>query len=184
MDCGIPGKLRRVAMVVGAAMGVTSACAAEPRTIPAERANFFGDPFVQVTRAVAECPVPHGPDITREQMLRETHFRSERGLRCYQEGRCRLPNSYMYDKEIIARVAKALRVDGRFTDTSIWAEGQRRWVWLKGCVRRSEDAKAAVQLVREIDDVERVFDELQVWNQDGRRWGERSTRQPRRSSAP
>lgn len=133
-----------------------------------ERANFFGDPFVQVTKAIPACPVPQGPEITRDEMLRETHYRSERGLRCYQAGKCRLSNSYMYDKDIIARVEKAIQVDGRFTDTSIWAEGQRRWVWLKGCVRRPEDAKAAVQLVREIDDVERVFDELHVWKEPGR----------------
>jgi hypothetical protein len=150
-----------IAMMVAAAAAAIGASAAEPQ-IREERANFFGDPFVQVTKAIPECPVPEGPEITREEMLRETHYRSERGLRCYQAGKCRLSNSYMYDKDIIARVDKAIRVDGRFAVTSIWAEGQRRWVWLKGCVRRPEDAKAAVQLVREIDDVERVFDELQV----------------------
>jgi hypothetical protein len=156
-----------IAALVAAAFPTAAALAAEPRRIPEERANFFDDPFAQVTHAIAECPVPHGPEITREDMRRQTHYRAERGLRCYQAGKCRLPSSYMYDKEIIARVEKAIRVDGRFTDSSIWAEGQRRWVWLKGCVRSAEEAKAAVQLVREIDDVERVFDELQVWKKAG-----------------
>ena len=141
--------------------------AAEPRVVPEERANFFDDPFVQATNAIAECPVPHGPEVTREEMRRQTHVRAERGLRCYQEGKCRLPNSYMYDKDNVERVAKALRVDGRFTGTSIWVEGQRRWIWLEGCVRRAEDARAAVELVRQVDDVERVFNELAVWNKGG-----------------
>jgi hypothetical protein len=30
------------------------------------------------------------------------------------EGLCRLPNSYMYEKEIVARVKKAIIADGRF----------------------------------------------------------------------
>ena len=84
---------RHTAMMVAAAVSVTAAWAVEPRTIPPERANFFDDPFVQVTKAIAQCPVPHGPEITREQMLRETPFRSERGLRCFQEGTCRLPSA-------------------------------------------------------------------------------------------
>jgi hypothetical protein len=153
----------RLAMTIAAFLAASHAHAAEPRVIPEERANFFGDPFVQVTHAIAECPVPHGPEITRGEMERQTHVRAERGLRCYQEGKCRLPNAYMYDKDIVARVQKALTVDRRFAGTSIWAEGQRRWVWLKGCVRRPEDAQAAVELVRQVDDVERVFDELHVW---------------------
>jgi hypothetical protein len=152
----------RIATIVALAVVAVNACAAAPPGTSEERANFFDDPFIQVTRAIRECPVPPGPEITHEEMLRATHPRAERGMRCYQAGKCRLSNSYMYDKEIIARVEKAIRADGRFADTSIWAEGQRRWVWLKGCVRRPEDAKAAVQLVREIDDVERVFSELQV----------------------
>ena len=49
-------------------------------------------------------------------------------------GRCRLHNAYLYDKEIVPRVAIALTASGRFGDTSIWALGQRRYVWLKGCV--------------------------------------------------
>ena len=60
------------------------------------------------------------------------------------------------------RVQKAIRVDGRFTGTSVWAEGQRRWVWLKGCVRSAEQSSAMEQLVRQIDDVETVINQLVV----------------------
>jgi hypothetical protein len=127
-----------------------------------ERANFFDDPFLQLTGAIKECPVPEGPKITQAEMRAESHWRAERGTSCFQSGRCRLPNSYLYDKEIIPRVKKAIDADGRFSETSVWVEGQRRWVWLKGCVQRKEQADALEQLVRGIDDVEAVVNELVV----------------------
>ena len=96
-------------------------------------------------------------------MLAQSHVRAERGGTCYRTGRCRLPNSYLYDKEIIPRVKKAIDADGRFAQTSIWLEGQRRWVWLKGCVRSKVEAKRLEQLVRSIDDVEVVVNELVAW---------------------
>ena len=125
-----------------------------------KRANYFNDPFLQVTRGIADCPVPEGPMIAEAEMRIQAHVRIERGTRCFLSGRCRLPNSYLYDKEIIPRVEKAILADGRFADTSVWAEGQRRWVSLKGCVRSKEQAKALEQLVRQLDDVEAVINQL------------------------
>lgn len=144
---------------VGAALAAVALAAAAD---DAQRRNWFDDPFVQVTAAMAACPAPDPPLLTEEQMRREAHYRAERGTSCYRAGRCRLPNAYLYDKEIAPRVAKAITVDGRFADTSVWIEGQRRWVWLKGCVARAEQKAALEQLVRGIDDVEQVVDQLQV----------------------
>jgi hypothetical protein len=127
-----------------------------------ERANRFGDPFLQVTSAIADCPPQQGPMITEDEMRTEAHARAERGTRCYLSGRCRLPNAYLYDKEIIPRVKTAILADGRFAETSVWVEGQRRWVWLKGCVRTRAQADALQHLVRQIDDVEAVINELVV----------------------
>src|SRR5258708_15624283 len=127
-----------------------------------EGKDWFEDPFVQVPAAIAACPVPEGPLMTEAEARVQAHVRSERGLRCYLSGQCRLSSSYMYDKEIVARVKKAILADGRFAETSVWAEGQRRWVTLKGCVRRGEQAEALVRLVRSIDEVDRVFDRLEV----------------------
>ena len=126
------------------------------------KANYFNDPFVQVTSALPTCPQQEGPRITEAQMRAESHYRVERGTSCFQSGRCRLPNAYLYDKEIIPRVQKAILADGRFADTSVWVEGQRRWVWLKGCVRKAEQATALEQLVRQMDDVEAVINQLTV----------------------
>lgn len=134
----------------------SAACAAQ------ERANFFDDPFVQATHGIAACPVPDGPLITRQEMLEQSHGRAERGTSCYQAGKCRLPNAYMYDADIVARARKAVRAAPEFADSSVWIEGRRRWVWLKGCVRSQAQADALVHLVGEIDDVQRVFGELTV----------------------
>ena len=139
------------------ALGVSAnADSAEPR------GNLFDDPFLQVTSAITNCPPQQGPMITESEMRAEAHARAERGTRCFQSGECRLPNAYLYDKEIIPRVRKAILADGRFANTSIWVEGQRRWVWLKGCVRTGAQRVALERLVRRIDDVEAVINQLAV----------------------
>jgi hypothetical protein len=33
-----------------------------------KRANYFNDPFLQVTKGIADCPVPEGPMITEAAM--------------------------------------------------------------------------------------------------------------------
>jgi hypothetical protein len=148
-------------IAVPSALAVCAALAAAAQD-DNERGNWFDDPFLQVTAAIAACPPQEGPKITRAQMRAQAHYRAERGTSCYLSGRCRLPNAYLYDREIIPRVKKAILADGRFGDTSIWVEGQRRWVWLKGCVARPEQLAELEALVRQIDDVEAVIDELVV----------------------
>lgn len=128
----------------------------------AARTNPFDDPFVQVTSGIPACPVPAPPTYTEQQIRDLAHERSQRGVSCWLDGRCRLHNSYLYDAEIIPRVQRAVRYDGRFRDTSVWALGQRRHVWLKGCVRDAQQIEQLVTLVARIDDVERVFSELTV----------------------
>lgn len=126
------------------------------------RSNVFGDPFVQITGGLPSCPAPEPPGVTEQEAREQAHDRSQRGVSCWLAGRCRLHNAYLYDAEIAPRVVKAIHVDGRFADTSIWAAGQRRWVWLQGCVSSREQAAEAEQLVRRIDDVEGVVNELMV----------------------
>ena len=131
---------------------------------PDDEAAFirFNDPFVQVTSGLADCPKQEGPRITLEQMRAESHWRAERGTSCFRSGRCRLLNAYLYDREIIPRVKQAIEVDGRFANTSLWVEGQRRWVWLKGCAASADQSTEIVRLVRNIDDVESVINQLTV----------------------
>jgi osmotically-inducible protein OsmY len=127
-----------------------------------ERGNLFGDPFVQVTSSIAACPVPPGPAITEAEVRAEAHVRAQHGGSCFRAGRCRLANSYLYDKEIIPRVALYIRQDGRFDDTSVWVLGERRLVTLMGCVRSQEQAEALERAVMLVDDVMGVVNQLAI----------------------
>lgn len=127
-----------------------------------ERRNAFDDPFLQVTSAIPGCPAPRPPGFTEEEIRQAAHVRSQHGTSCYRSGRCRLPNSYLYDKEIIPRVAQYLRLDGRFEATSVWVLGERRLVTLMGCVRTREQAEQMEKAVLLVDDVMGVINLLQV----------------------
>jgi hypothetical protein len=144
------------------ALVAAGAVLAQAASAPAERRNWFDDPFVQATHALPGCPVPDPPLLTEAEMQHETHWRAERGTSCHRSGRCRLPNAYLYDQEIVPRVVLAIHAAGTFADTTLWVEGQRRWVWIKGCVSTPEQAQALETMVRSIDDVEAVIPQLIV----------------------
>lgn len=148
------------AALLAAAVPALAATPAPP--VAAQQENPFGDPFLLITNGIRNCPQAKPPSMTQAQMQAEAHARVERGTRCFFEGRCRLANSYQYDKEIMPRVRKAIAVDGHFKDTSVWALGQRRWVFLQGCVHSKAESQALEKLVRGIDDVERVVNQLTV----------------------
>lgn len=133
----------------------------------AARTNAFNDPFVQVTSALTGCPVPEGPLYTEAEVRELAHVRSQHGGSCHRVGRCRLPNSYLYDAEIIPRVQHYIREDGRFNDTSVWVLGERRLVTLMGCVQSSEQAQALEKAVELVDDVMGVVNLLQVGTDPG-----------------
>ena len=128
--------------------------------------NPFHDPMLQVTRGMPSCPVPEEPLYTEAEYRNLAHERSQRGVSCWLAGRCRLPNGYLYDGEIIPRVSIAVNETSRFADTSIWALGQRRRVWLRGCVQTTKQAQDIERVVRHLDDVEDVQNELIVGDKD------------------
>lgn len=131
--------------------------------VPAqERRNAFDDPFLAVTAALPGCPVPAPPGFTEEEVRQEAHVRAQHGGSCYRAGRCRLPNSYLYDKEIIPRVQQYIRQDGRFDDTSVWVLGERRLVTLMGCVQTRQQAEDLERAVLLVDDVMGVVNNLSV----------------------
>lgn len=127
-----------------------------------KRVNPFGDPFMPVTSAIASCPAAQPPVLTEQQVRDAAHVRSQHGVSCHRSGRCRLPNSYLYDKEIIPRVVQFIRNDGRFDDTSLWVLGERRLVTLMGCVRSKEQAQALERAVMQVDDVMGVIDQTRI----------------------
>ena len=131
------------------------------------RSNAFDDPFVQATAAMPGCPVPEGPLYSAQEVRELAHERAQHGGSCYRSGRCRLPNSYLYDAEIVPRVRQFIREDGRFDDTSVWVLGQRRIVTLTGCVQSAEQARALEKAVELVDDVMGVIKLLQVGTERG-----------------
>src|SRR6478736_7612594 len=135
---------------------LTSPCRAQ------ERSNFFDDPFMKATSALPGCPVPEGPLVTQEEVRAQAHVRAQHGGSCFRSGRCRLPNSYLYDKEIIPRAVLYLRQDGRFDNTSVWLLGERRFVTLMGCVASREQAQAMEKAVLLVDDVMGVANQLML----------------------
>lgn len=154
---------RLACALVLAALGLPSAFAqGQGAQSPGPRTNAFNDPFLQVTAAMPGCPVPEGPLYTEAEVRELAHVRSQHGGSCHRVGRCRLPNSYLYDAEIIPRVQRYVREEGRFDDTSVWVLGERRLVTLMGCVQSAEQARALEKAVELVDDVMGVINLLQV----------------------
>lgn len=136
--------------------------AVQPAHAQQARTNAFNDPFLQVTSAIPGCPMPEGPLYTEAEVRELAHVRSQHGGSCHRVGRCRLPNSYLYDAEIIPRLQRYIREEGRFDDTSVWVLGERRLVTLMGCVQSAEQAQALEKAVGLVDDVMGVINLLQV----------------------
>jgi hypothetical protein len=119
--------------------------------------NWFKDPYFPVRAALPACIQPLGPYTTEEQMLKETHYRSERGTRCWLEGKCSKPSSYMYDADIAAAVRAKFEASPKLRDASLWVTAQRRFVWVEGCVGTSTGQREIELLLRDVPDVERVI---------------------------
>jgi hypothetical protein len=127
--------------------------------------NPFHDPFLQITNGLPGCPVPEEPVYTPDEFRQLEHERSQRGVSCWLAGRCRLPNGYLYDAEIIPRVKRAMDARSGYEHTSVWALGQRRRVWLRGCVSSAAQGAEIEAIVRHLDDVEDVQNEMMVGTQ-------------------
>lgn len=138
-----------------------------------DKKNYFDDPFLQVTSGLPNCPVPEAPGMTEQELREAAHVRAQAGVSCHTSGRCRLPNSYLYDKEIAPRLVQFVQRDGRYGDTSVWALVERRYVYLKGCVRSKEQSDMLERAVGTIDDVMGVVNELSIGTQDKPRYAVR-----------
>ena len=137
-----------------------AAALASAPALAQQATNAFDDPFLRATSAIANCPEPAGPLYTPEQVREEAHVRAQSGTSCYASGRCRLPNAYLYDKEIAPRVVQYLQRDDRLADSSVWIIVRQRHVFLQGCVRTKEQAEAMERAVALVDDVTAVVPQL------------------------
>jgi hypothetical protein len=129
----------------------------------AKRENRGNDPFVQISTAIPGCPEPLGPRETDQEWLDEAHYRIERGNSCWVEGRCRLSNGYLYDKEIAEALERRLTNINYATHwrerTSLWLMLQRRFIYVQGCVSPDFDKKQFLFELGKTADVERVIDD-------------------------
>jgi hypothetical protein len=129
-----------------------------------KRANRGQDPFFQISKAIPGCPEPLGPLETDQEWLDEAHYRIERGNSCWVEGRCRLSNGYLYDKEIAEAVQRRLTNINYATHwrerTSLWLMLQRRFIYVQGCVPPDFDKKQFLFELGKTADVERVIDDM------------------------
>jgi hypothetical protein len=142
-----------------------------PAQADPELRNWGNDPFFQISHAVADCPQPLGPLLTREEWQREEHYRVERGNSCYTQGTCRLPSGYRYDEEIGASVKRRLAHIAQQTHwdhkSTLWLMLQRRIIYVQGCITPDFDREAFAKLLAETADVVTVIDQMEVLGSSG-----------------
>ena len=155
----VPGTLNWPAVSFGLFLGVcfSSAHAGE------QRVNRGHDPFFQISNAIAACPEPLGPLETEQEWLADSHYRIERGNSCWLEGRCRLPNAYLYDTDIADAVRRRLANINATTHwrekSTLWLVLQRRFIYVQGCVASDFDKQVFFRELAKTADVERVIDD-------------------------
>ncbi|MGC7411351.1 hypothetical protein [Pandoraea pneumonica] len=156
-----------VAFAAPAALPVgASGAAAAPSAaaVPGALRNFGNDPFLHISSAIADCPVPLGPLMRESDWLADAHHRIEKGNHCWFEGRCRLSNSYRYDGEIAEstqRRLSAIAIDIPWkTQTSLWLTFQRRIIVMQGCMAPGFPLAKLVKALSETADVEAVVDQV------------------------
>jgi hypothetical protein len=145
------------------AIAATVLCGAASADDRPEMKNWFGDPFFQLTREIASCPEPLGPYMSEAEALRYSHHRAERGTRCYQEKRCRLPSAYDYDREIAASIQRDF-AEKRLAlpRSTLWVLVQGRRVWIQGCVASGYRPGTLSAKLKRIPDVELAMEEVRV----------------------
>ena len=145
--------------MLAAALALASAAspllAEEPRT-------YQLDPFTQATAGYADCPEVKPPVLTEQEMRTTAHQRVERGTSCCLAGTCECGGAYKRDPELNERVAKAVREDRRFRDTSVWVTTTRKFVTLQGCVRSRAQKSALERMVKGVPDAAIVWNETTV----------------------
>ncbi|WKB55517.1 BON domain-containing protein [Eleftheria terrae] len=161
--------LLRLAVVLGISLPVFAVQAAEhvEHEVPVAQAggsgpgeptrrNWFGDPFLQLSKDIADCPLPAGPFITEAERRVQSHNRAERGTTCWLTGSCERPNFYRYDRDIAEALRKSLSQAHPFANTTVWATVQGRIVFIEGCVRDDRVAPRIEAFVAALPHVQRA----------------------------
>ena len=96
-------------------------------------ANWFDDPFFQISAAIPDCPLPAGPFTTESDRRVQAHRRAEKGTTCWLANECERPNAYAYDPDIASAFQAAVREGNPFPNTTLWVTVQGRVLYIEGC---------------------------------------------------
>jgi len=124
--------------------------------------NWADDPFVQLSRDVADCPVPKGPLMTEKDWKAEAHWRIETGTSCWLAGKCADSNAYRYDAGLAKLLFPKLENPQALQGSSVWAFVQRRILFLQGCVRDEAQGAAIEALAKGTPDLVMVVPAFKV----------------------
>lgn len=165
MGLALTGSVRAAPPPLSSGTPAASAPVASATT-PVDLQNFGRDPFLHISRAIPDCPVPLGPFMRESDWLADAHHRIEKGNHCWLEGRCRLSNSYRYDAEIAESAQRRLSTIAAempwAAQTSLWLTFQRRIIVVQGCVAPGFPVARFVKALGETADVEAVVDQIVV----------------------
>jgi hypothetical protein len=163
---------------------VTASGAASAETL----LNYGNDPFMHVSSRIAACPEPAGPRISEAEWRRDAHHRIEHGNHCWIEGRCRLPNAFLYDKEIAESLKRRLDTLSAalpaWRESSLWITVRGRWLTVQGCTGATFPKAQFLDGMREVPDVERVIDQTTPTPSRGVPYERYTPAPPRAASAP
>lgn len=145
-------ELRSLALALGAAGAAP--CLAQPADT---LRNWFGDPFFQVTSALADCPMPAGPFVDERERRLQAHRRAEKGTTCWLAKECDRPSAYAYDQDIAAAFRAAVRQRRPFPDTTLWVTVQGRVVYIEGCAAHGGAAAQVEAFARSLPHVQQAL---------------------------
>ncbi len=153
---------RHMPAALGACATLVALAVATPTSGQTLR-NYGDDPFLRISTRIANCPEPAGPRISEAEWRRDAHHRIEHGNHCWLEGRCRLPNAFLYDKEIAESTRRRLATLSAslpaWQASSLWIMIRGRWLTVQGCTASGFPLAGFLAALREVPDVERVIDE-------------------------
>jgi diadenosine tetraphosphatase ApaH/serine/threonine PP2A family protein phosphatase len=154
--------IRKRSPLGAAAILIATAIASSAVVAADERRNWFETPFGQALDGAPYCPPPEGPLLTESEMRAQAHGRIERGTSCWLAKKCEDSNVFRRDPEIQSRVIAALRTEPKFAASSVWVTTERRWITLQGCLASAQLRTPLLEMVKNVNGVEIVFDELVV----------------------
>lgn len=119
-------------------------------------ANWFDDPFFQISATHPACPEPAGPRTTEAEKRAQAHHRAERGTTCWLAGQCERRNAYLYDADIAQALKTRLGHRRLPASASLWVTVQGRVVFIEGCSSSRRVVRQLESRVRALPHVQQV----------------------------